>query len=202
MTPVDMLKGNNAVHTNTRRGLETFPQTLAFLDVETTGLYPARGGKVCEIAILRLDRNGLHEWQTLINPGTPMPPEVSAIHGITDDMVSAAPRFGSVAETIVSLIEDAMVVCHNAPFDLGFLAAECAQCQMTLPRRPVIDTLVIARRHFSFPSNALCNIARHLHIPVPTAHRALADVRTTYLIFSHFCSVVDSIHFLPPRVDE
>lgn len=202
MMQAAMTKGNSAVHKQTRRGLETFPHTLAFLDVETTGLYPARGGKVCEIAILRLDKNGLHEWQTLINPGAHMPPDVSAIHGITDDMVRDAPPFGSVAETILSLIEDAMVVCHNAPFDLGFLAAECAQCQMTLPRRPVIDTLAIARRHFSFPSNALSNIARHLHIPVPTAHRALADVRTTYLIFSHFCSVVDSVHFLPPCADE
>lgn len=182
--------------------IESLSHTLAFLDVETTGLSPARNDKVCEIAILRLDKNGIFEWQTLINPGIPIPPFISGINGITDEMVQDAPRFSAVTETILNLIEDAVVVCHNAPFDLGFLAAEFSACQMSFPRRPVIDTLAIARRHFSFPSNTLSNIARHLNIPITAKHRALADVNTMYRIFNHFCSVVDIAQFLPPIAHE
>jgi DNA polymerase III epsilon subunit family exonuclease len=171
--------------------IKSFPHTLAFLDVETTGLWAARNDKVCEIAILRLDKNGIFEWQTLINPGIPIPPVISGINGITDDMVQDAPLFSAVTDKILDLIEDAVVVCHNAPFDLGFLEAEFSACRMTFPRGPVLDTLAIARRHFSFPSNALSNIADHLNIPVTAKHRALADVNTTYRIFDHFCSEVD-----------
>ncbi|MGA2090974.1 MAG: 3'-5' exonuclease [Endomicrobiales bacterium] len=172
--------------------IESFPHPLAFLDVETTGLCAARHDKVCEIAILRVDKKGLREWQSLVNPGIPIPPFISQINGITDDMVQDAPRFSAVTESIVNMIEDAVVVCHNAPFDLGFLTAEFVSCQTAFPCRPFLDTLSIARSHFPFPSNSLSNIASHLHIPVTTKHRALADVNTTYRIFDHFCSVIDS----------
>ena len=182
--------------------VEAFPHPLAFLDVETTGLWAALNDKVCEIAILRLDKSGITEWQTLINPGRPIPPEISSINGITDHMVKDSPRFSAVTDTILSLIEDAVVVCHNAPFDLGFLTVEFAACQLSFPRCPIVDTLTIARRHFSFPSNTLSNIATHLNIPMTAKHRALADVNTTYHIFNHFRSVVNIAHLLPPGMHE
>jgi DNA polymerase-3 subunit epsilon len=160
--------------------------TLAFLDVETTGLSPEHDDRICEIAVLRTAGAAPQEWQTLVNPGRVISPGATAINGITNEMVAAAPHFPEVAPRLLELLEGAVVVCHNAPFDLGFIAAELAACGRTLPRLPVIDTLRLARRYFNFSSNTLGNIAATLDIDVREKHRAMADVMTMYHVFNHF----------------
>lgn len=171
---------------SSKNSMEQPLPTLAFLDVETTGLSPEYNDRICEIAILRNAGKKTVEWQTLVNPERSISPGATAINGITDAMVATAPPFRDIASRALELLDGAIVVCHNASFDLGFMSAELAQCGIVLPRIPVIDTLRIARRYFNFSSNILGNIADTLDIDIKEKHRAMADVLTMQSIFNYF----------------
>ena len=159
---------------------------FTFIDVETTGLSP-RSARVCELAAISFrGRDRLGSMAELINPGMPIPPEVSRIHGITDAMVKDSPRFDRVVLKLVDMLESSVIVAHNAEFDLGFLRAECERSWAKIPDRPVVDTLALARRIGTFKSNRLGNIAAELNISSEGWHRALADVEMTRKIFDHF----------------
>ncbi|MCX5782544.1 MAG: 3'-5' exonuclease [Elusimicrobia bacterium] len=160
---------------------------LAFLDVETTGLSTQNGDRICEIAILRREENGkITKWESLINPCRPISYGAQAVNCITYDMVKDAPVFEEVANKILKLIKGSSLVCHNAYFDLNFLAMELALCDIVLPVLPIVDTLRVARQHFNFPSNSLPKIAEFLDINVEKKHRAMADVDTTHKVFNRF----------------
>jgi DNA polymerase III epsilon subunit family exonuclease len=157
-----------------------------FLDVETTGLSP-RSARVCEVAAVCF--RGAERVCTLaelINPGMPIPPEVSKIHGITDAMVKDSPSFGGVAPGLLAMLEGAVVVAHNAEFDIGFLSAEFERVGLKFPVLPVVDTLALARKHWKFKSNRLGSIAAELNFSNEGWHRALSDVEMTRKIFEHF----------------
>lgn len=159
---------------------------FAFLDVETTGLSTVFNDRICEVAILRCQgAEDIDSWQSLVNPCRQLSPAAAAVNGITDAMVAGAPKFAEVADAILEKLDGAVLVCHNASFDLGFLTYEMAACNKKLPNLQVIDTLKVARRHFTFPSNSLGNIATRIGIDPTGAHRALADVITTRQIFDY-----------------
>jgi len=161
--------------------------TFAFLDVETTGLASWFGDRVCEIAIVRTKGDEIADtFQALVNPERPISPGASRVNGLTDDDVCAAPRFAEVAERAMTLLEDAIIICHNAPFDLGFVDSEFGRLGMEFCAPRVIDTLEIARRDYDFYSNSLPVVAGILHIEVPQAHRAMADALTTRQVFYWF----------------
>jgi len=153
----------------------------AILDVETTGLSPVRGDRVCEIAILRAEPDGnLRRFSSLVNPGRPMDPKATAVNGITDLDVQSAPSFGQITTELTALLDAAVLIAHNAPFDISFLTAEYALARVGLPQMPVVDTLHLARTYFQFPKNNLGFIAQKLGVMVTGQHRAAADVETTY----------------------
>jgi len=159
---------------------------FTFIDVETTGLSP-RSARVCEVASISF--RGTERVGTLaelVNPGLPIPPEVSRIHGITDEMVRNSPSFGAVAPRLLAALEGSVIVAHNAEFDLGFLNMEFERVGLRFPELPVLDTLVLARRNWKFQSNRLGNIAKELNISSEGWHRALSDVEMTRKIFEHF----------------
>lgn len=157
------------------------------MDVETTGLNPHFGDRICEIAILRcLDGNPLDSFQTLINPGRPISPGASAVNGITNEMVRGAPHFREIAHSLLQILEGTAIVCHNAPFDMSFLVTHLKTLQLPIPTNPVVDTLALARKCFNFPSNSLGNIARHLGFAVDNEHRAMGDVYMTWNILKYF----------------
>lgn len=165
---------------------------FTFVDVETTGLSP-RAARVCEVAAVSF--RGAERVETLaelVNPGMPIPPEVSRIHGITDAMVKDSPSFGGVAPRLLAMLEDSVIVAHNAPFDLGFLTAECERVGLRFPKLHVVDTLAIARKGWKFKSNRLGSIAAELNISSEGWHRALADVEMTRRIFDHFITAFRS----------
>lgn len=160
---------------------------FACLDTETTGLSPAGGGKICEIAVsVSQNGNRLEEFSTLLNPGMPMHPDVIAIHGITNDMVKTAPSFMDVLPRLLALLDGCVLVAHNAEFDLSFLKAETASCGLRLPEYPVVDTLKLARKNGRFQRNNLGVIASALGISAEGAHRAMADVRMTEKVLYNF----------------
>ena len=160
---------------------------IAFLDVETTGLRPDLGDRVVEIAVVRAQ--GLTEvarFVSLVNPQRRLSPEAMRINGITPGMVADAPIFSDLLDRLLPLIEDAVLVCHNAPFDLGFLEAELRIAGGPVWDGVVLDTLAFARRQYWFRRNSLGAIARQLDIRTPGAHRALVDALTTQAIFRRF----------------
>lgn len=159
---------------------------FTFVDVETTGLSP-RTARVCEVAAISFrgaDRVGT--LAELVNPGVPIPPEVSRIHGITNAMVKDSPSFGGVAPRLLAMLENSVVVAHNADFDLGFLREEFQRVGLRFPELHVVDTLQIARKKWKFKSNRLGSIAGELNISSEGWHRALSDVEMTRKIFEHF----------------
>ena len=160
---------------------------FAFLDVETTGLDPSQGDRVCEIAVIRtVNGSVVGEFTTLVNPGRSIPQSAVSVHGITDMMVRRSPFFRDIAKDLLSAIKDSVIVAHNARFDLGFLNVELGNLRISLPQNNVIDTLGIARRYYTFPSNSLGQIAKYIGLPAESGHRALADVMTTRDVFRYF----------------
>jgi len=153
--------------------------TLAVVDVETTGLSPRYGDRICEIAVLRVEGEREQAFESLVNPGRPISPGAAAVHRITGDEVRSAPSFQALAPSLWPLFDGAVVLAHNAPFDLGFLAAERHYLGLPPLDNLVLDTLALARSYFDFPRNSLGLIAEALTIPPTVRHRAMADVRTT-----------------------
>jgi DNA polymerase-3 subunit epsilon len=154
--------------------------TFALFDVETTGLSPAYGHRICEIACLRL-RSGteLGRMESLIDPGRAISPGAYRVNRIEPEMLAGAPTFDAIASSALDLMVDAVLVAHNAPFDLGFLATELEIAGLPPPEGPVVDTLTLSRRAFNFASNSLSAVAGALQVPVEPTHRAMVDVETT-----------------------
>lgn len=154
---------------------------LAFLDVETTGLRPQFGDRVCEVAVLRCQGDQvLDAMQQLVNPERPMGRGAYAVHGISDEMVRDAPKFGDIAPEVLALLDGAVLVGHNTRFDLGFMAAELALLQAELPPLIALDTLRLARRSYRLSGYGLEVLARALDVQVSgQAHRAMGDVLRT-----------------------
>lgn len=154
--------------------LEHIP--FAFLDVETTGLEPERGHRVCEIAVVRtVGRLETRRFSSLVNPGRRIGPGAQAVNGITDSMVADAPRFHELLDDVLPLLDGAVIVAHNAPFDLGFVNHELRLAWQAHLRNHTVDTLAIARRAYRFPSNSLGALTRRLGLLHPQQHRALGD---------------------------
>jgi DNA polymerase III subunit epsilon len=145
------------------------------IDVETTGLEPGDGHRVCEIALLRFLRGTVVDSiVSLVNPLRPISPGATAVNGITDAMVAPAPCFPDLFPGILEFLGDDTTVFHNAPFDLSFLRREARLAGGRWPRNPVIDTLVLARRTRRFRSHSLSALCGTLGIG-SGFHRAAAD---------------------------
>jgi DNA polymerase-3 subunit epsilon len=160
---------------------------FAIFDVETTGLSPAYGHRICEVGCLRV-RNGaeLDRFESLVNPRRPISPGAFRVNRITAEMLRDAPAFGQVAGRLLRAIEGAVLVAHNAPFDLSFLAAELEIARLPLPGSPVIDTLTLTRRVYNLARNSLSAVVAALDVEIGPTHRAMGDVQAT-------CGVLECI---------
>ncbi len=149
--------------------------TFAVIDVETTGLHP-RNDRVVEIACVRVKGGRVRErFASLVNPHRRIPPAASAIHGIFDGDVARAPALRTLRPRIAALTNDAVVVAHNARFDLSFLPF--------IADRPTLCTLQLARRLVDAPNYRNEMLREFLQLetarPLGTAHRAAADAEVT-----------------------
>ena len=132
-------------------------------------------------------------YETLVNPGRPIPPEVTAIHGIDDLSVSNAPAFREAAGDFLPFIEGSILVAHNAPFDLGFLAAETARAGIENPPNPAYDTIAIAKTAVSgLPSYSLKSLAASFRIEQTAAHRGADDARVCMELFSRCINLINT----------
>ncbi len=161
---------------------------LVFLDTETTGLEPRSGDRIVEIALARF-RGGVMEdcYEQLLYPdGRPISPGAARVNRIRDRELRGKPRFADIIPDLRARLAGTLVVAHNAPFDLGFLANEfrlaCESCPDNLVLDKVLDTLALLRRHFNFSSNSLATVAASLGIQTP--HRALGDALATQQVLT------------------
>lgn len=145
------------------------------IDVETTGLDPAGGHRICEIALLRFLRGTVIDSRvSFVNPLRPISPGASAVNGITDLMVAGAPTFPELFPGILEFLSSDPQVFHNAPFDLSFLRHEARRAGGRWPDNPVLDTLVLARRSLRFRDHSLSSLCGELGIG-SIFHRAEGD---------------------------
>lgn len=152
------------------------------VDLETTGGSP-KDCHITEIGAVRV-RGGevLGEFQSLVDPGVAVPPFIAALTGITDAALAGAPRVGAVLPMFLEFARGAVLVAHNAGFDVGFLKAACASEDQQWPGFPVLDTARLARvllHRDEVPNNKLATLARHFRAATEPNHRALADARAT-----------------------
>ncbi len=119
--------------------------TLVVVDVETTGWLHEQA-EMTEIGAVRLTGGQLTgEFSSLVRPAGPIPAEITALTGITDQMVSQAPQAAQALRAFLAFAGDCVLVAHNAPFDLGFLTAAATAGGISWPPMAVLDTAVLAR---------------------------------------------------------
>jgi DNA polymerase III subunit epsilon len=157
--------------------------TFVVVDLETTGGSPA-SCEITEIGAVKV-RGGekLGEFQTLVNPDVPIPAFISVLTGITNHMVASAPRLGIALPAFLEFAgPDAVLVAHNAPFDIGFLKAACTLLEQDWPGNRVLDTARLARQVVTrdeAPNCKLSSLARLFRAGTTPDHRALSDARAT-----------------------
>src|SRR5688500_12930459 len=144
----------------------------AIVDIETTGGYAAANG-ITEICIHVFDGNQVVEtYETLVNPGQPIPRYIQAFSGITDEIVAEAPRFEDISKKVYHLLHDKIVIAHNVNFDYSFVKAQLLDCGLELNSKKLC-TVRLSRKIFpGFPSYSLGNLCRSLDIGIRSRHRA------------------------------
>ncbi len=156
----------------------------AIVDIETTGGAHANE-KITEIAIIVLEENGeiIESYETLINPLRRIPPHITRLTGITNQMVANSPTFEEVAYKINALTDQAIFVAHNVGFDYGFLQLEFSRIGIEFKRRRLC-TVKLSRAVFpGFRSYSLGNLIKRFDIQVADRHRAMADTQATVIVF-------------------
>ena len=152
------------------------------LDTETTGLDPATGDRVLEVAaieVVNLMPTG-RSFHRLINPERDVPPEATKVHGFTAAMLADKPLFAEVLPELLDFLGSDPVIAHNAPFDFNFLDHEFDRCGTPrIDRSRMVDTLVMAKKRFPGLPNSLDALCRRFAIDLSarTTHNALLDVQ-------------------------
>ncbi len=150
----------------------------AIVDIETTGLQVSHD-KITEIAIIIRTHNGIERnWHSLIDPKRPIPYQISALTGITTSMLEGAPSFEEVALELLALLQDSILVAHNARFDYGFLKNAFKALGMPF-KIPVLCTIKLFKKLYpGFKSYALIELAQQFECTLINNHRAMEDVTT------------------------
>ncbi len=161
--------------------------TYAVIDFETTGLSPSYGARPTEIAVVMVqDHQIVGRYQSLMNPGVPIPYDIQALTGITNAMVKAAPSIAEVMQEAADFVGSHPLVAHNAAFDRKFWEyCLTGSCQ---PNPVFICSLLLARRLFpEAPNHRLSTLVQALGLPMTGRyHRALADAEATAYLLIHF----------------
>ena len=155
--------------------------TYAVFDLETTGLRPG-SARICEIGAQRVERLELTDaFETLVDPRTALPPAIAALTGISERSLRAAPRAGPAVRRFLAFAGDAVLVAHNARFDLAFLDREVERLTGARVAAPVVDTVWLARRLLAGRTKrvGLAALAGFFGVPTEPCHRALPDARAT-----------------------
>ncbi|MBB5515887.1 DNA polymerase-3 subunit epsilon [Rubricella aquisinus] len=166
--------------------------TYVVFDTETTGLSPSGGDRLVQIAGQRIVNGRIQPgdvFDRLVNPGRPIPPAATKIHGLSDAGVAHAPDAAEVVAAFEHYAEGAVWIAHNAPFDMAFLAQAGARADAV-----VLDTVLLSA--LAFPHEAdhtLDGLATRLDVTIPEAlrHTALGDAVATAEVFLKLLPLLD-----------
>jgi DNA polymerase-3 subunit alpha (Gram-positive type) len=158
--------------------------TFVAFDIETTGLNPHKD-RVVELAAVKF-RGGriIDERSWLVDPGRRIPPWVAEVHGIGNDMVRGRPAFHEIYDEFTAFAEGAVLIAHNARFDVAFINKEAERAGVSTPSNEVIDSLALFRKWFpEADSHSLKGVAQHVRIEHGRFHRAGNDSKYLAQIF-------------------
>ena len=169
--------------------------TFVVVDLETTGGSPKEAG-ITEIGAVKV-RGGerLGTFQTLVNPMREIPPFIAKLTGITNSLVADAPPLSAALPAFMAFAEGAVLVAHNAPYDISFLKAACAKFDYQWHSPIVVDTARLARvclQRGEVRNCKLSTLAAHVRADTQPIHRALADAEAT----------TDVLHYLIGRAGD
>ncbi len=158
------------------------------VDVETTGASPQRGDRVTEVAAVRVAGGDVREsFSSLVNPERRIPSMITALTGITDEMVRSAPRFHEVAPPLMEALRGRVFVAHNAAFDWRFVAAELERTTGHRMAGRQLCTVRLARKLLpELSSRSLDSLALYFGLEIESRHRALDDAVATAKVLLRF----------------
>ena len=152
------------------------------LDTETTGLSPEAGDRIIEIGCVellhrKLTGNNFHHY---LNPDRDIHEDAMKVHGISTEFLSDKPRFENIVEEFLAYVQDAEIIIHNAPFDVGFLNAELQRAGKPIFKEHVngvLDTLAMAKELYPGKRNSLDALCERLGVSnaARTLHGGLLD---------------------------
>jgi DNA polymerase-3 subunit epsilon len=160
------------------------PSRPIYYDTETTG---TRSDKDRIVEIAAFDPALNRTFCYLVNPGIPIPPEATAVHNITDEMVREAPTFKEVGQLFIDFCagETVLIAHNNDAFDKLFLEQEYKRAGLEIPKWLFIDSLKWSRKYRTdLPKHTLQHLREAFGIPANQAHRALDDVIVLHEVFS------------------
>lgn len=167
---------------------------FVIVDVETTGS-STRSARITEVAAYAVENGAIvDDFTSLVNPLIPIPDYITGITGITNAMVTGAPRFAELAEPLRTFLGDGVVVAHNATFDMGFLRMEFAEWDAAFSLdNPSLCTVHLSRHLVPGLENyKLHTVAEHFGIRIENRHRAGGDALATARIFLHLLERLDA----------
>ena len=173
----------NAVGSSSLGGAGVLVEEASFVvvDLETTGLSPGRS-RICEIGAVRIERlEVVGTFQTLVRPGERLPAAIAALTGLADAELRRAPAPAPAVRRFLAFAGDAVLVAHNARFDLAFLDREVERLTSLRLANPVVDTVWLARRLLAGRTSrcSLAALSQFFGTATRPCHRALPDAEAT-----------------------
>ncbi len=175
---------------NHSRGQRFMQDTFIVFDIETTG-FSFMEDRITEIGAVKIQGGDIVDrYSQLINPQRSIPEKVTALTGITEDMVADKPTLDQVLPYFMSFVGDGVLVAHNAKFDVSFIRYACDQ--QGIPFNPtVVDTLSLSRMLLTgIKRHKLNLVAKHLGIELLDHHRAVHDAEATAKILMRFFQIL------------
>ena len=169
---------------------QTLADVYVVFDLETTGFSPIKD-KIIEIGAVRVENGKITEkFSTFVNPKIPIPFTITQLTGISDQMVMDAPDIKTVLPQFLEFVKDAVLVAHNASFDVGFIEQNMRYQNMT-PDFTSVDTVALARVLLPTLTKYKLNVvAKALDISLKNHHRAVDDAGATAEIFVRFTQML------------